>query len=108
MHDLSGKTVRLERKNNHGYFKATWKTYYFLLRAAWVPFYSKMDLPGELPEVWNVGKPEFILNVHREYLKAGCDIVKTNTFGANSIKMEDSGYTAKELIEKQFPLQNKQ
>lgn len=56
--------------------------------------------PGELPEVWNVEKPEFILNVHREYLKAGCDIVKTNTFGANSIKMEDSGYTAKELIEK--------
>ena len=48
--------------------------------------------PGELPEVWNVEKPEFILNVHREYLKSGCDIVKTNTFGANSIKMEDSGY----------------
>ena len=42
------KTVRLERKNNHGYFKATWKTYYFFLRAAWVPFYSKMDLPWRI------------------------------------------------------------
>ncbi len=55
--------------------------------------------PGELPEVWNLQKPDFILNIHRNYLKAGCDIVKTNTFGANSIKLAHSDYTARQLIE---------
>lgn len=60
--------------------------------------------PGELPESWNIEKPEFILNIHRAYLKAGCDIVKTNTFGANSLKLEDDNYTAKQLIEKAVAL----
>ena len=36
--------------------------------------------PGELPETWNVLHPEILKEVHLEYLKAGCDIVTTNTF----------------------------
>jgi len=55
--------------------------------------------PGGSPEVWNIENRDFILNVHRAYLNAGCDIIKTNTFGANSIKMHGEHYTAKELIE---------
>lgn len=64
--------------------------------------------PGELPEVWNVEKPEFILNVHREYLKAGCDIVKTNTFGSKLLKWKTAVTQQKKLIEKAVSLQNKQ
>ena len=63
--------------------------------------------PGELPEVWNLQKPDFILNIHRNYLKAGCDIVKTNTFGANSIKLAHSDYTARQLIEQATALAKK-
>ena len=41
---------------------------------------------GELPETWNIKRPEVLLEVHRSYLRAGCDIINTNTFGANRLK----------------------
>ena len=44
--------------------------------------------PGELPEPWNVDKPDDITQIHLEYLKAGSDILTTNTFGANSLKYD--------------------
>ena len=43
-------------------------------------------LPGELPELWNLSRPEEIVRLHTEYLDAGADIIKTNTFGANRLK----------------------
>ena len=39
--------------------------------------------PGELPEEWNLLHPDRITTVHRAYVDAGCDVVTTNTFGAN-------------------------
>lgn len=42
--------------------------------------------PGELPETWNLLHPEIITKLHRDYLEAGADIIKTNTFGANGLK----------------------
>lgn len=41
---------------------------------------------GELPETWNLSHPELIRSIHGQYLDAGCQIVKTNTFGANRYK----------------------
>lgn len=46
---------------------------------------------GELPETWNVLHPEVLRESHMEYLKAGCDIVTTNTFGANRLKYKPGG-----------------
>ena len=31
--------------------------------------------PGELPEVWNLEHAEEVMEIHREYYKAGSDIV---------------------------------
>ena len=42
--------------------------------------------PGELPESWNLSHPEKIKSLHASYLKAGCDIFNTNTFGANRLR----------------------
>ena len=42
---------------------------------------------GELPERWNISHPEVITDVHRKYLAAGADIMTTNTFGANRLKI---------------------
>ncbi len=33
----------------------------------------------------NLNEPEFIESMHREYLKAGCNAVKTNTFSVNPV-----------------------
>ncbi len=43
--------------------------------------------PGELPERWNLTHPETIIRLHREYFEAGSNVINTNTFGANSLKM---------------------
>ncbi len=36
-------------------------------------------------------QPEMILDIHREYLEAGADIIETNTFNAQVISMADYG-----------------
>lgn len=43
---------------------------------------------GEIPETLNISDPALIKNIHKEYLAAGCDIITTNTFGANPIKSD--------------------
>ncbi len=45
-------------------------------------------MPGELPETWNTKYPERITALHRSYFEAGCNIIKTNTFGANRLKFD--------------------
>ncbi len=46
-------------------------------------------LPGELPESWNITHPEIITEIHKAYFKAGANVVTSNTFGANPLKMDD-------------------
>lgn len=45
--------------------------------------------PGELPELWNISHREDIVNIHKAYLESGCNIIKTNTFGANRLKFDN-------------------
>lgn len=54
---------------------------------------------GEIPEVLSITRPELLVEIHEKYLKAGSDVVYANTFGANSYKLDGSGYTVKELVE---------
>jgi len=57
---------------------------------------QKMGLrPGEAPELLNITDPKMIVSLHKSYLDAGCNIIKTNTFGINKNKY--SNYV--ELIE---------
>lgn len=39
------------------------------------------------PELLNKEDPNLIRSIHESYLKAGADIIETNTFGANRIKL---------------------
>ena len=43
-------------------------------------------IPGELPETWNITHREEIVALHYNYFRAGANIIKTNTFGANALK----------------------
>jgi 5-methyltetrahydrofolate--homocysteine methyltransferase len=40
-------------------------------------------------EMLNLTVPDVIENIHREYFKAGADIVETNTFGATSLVLDE-------------------
>ena len=42
--------------------------------------------PGELPETWNITHGDVIEKMHSDYIKAGANILKTNTFGGNILK----------------------
>lgn len=54
--------------------------------------------PGELPETWNLTHPEEIREIHESYIKAGSDIVLTNTFGANALKFHDDDCSLEEIV----------
>lgn len=53
---------------------------------------------GELPESYNILKPDIIEKIHSAYATAGCDIVTTNTFGANAIKLQKYGYSVEKVV----------
>jgi 5-methyltetrahydrofolate--homocysteine methyltransferase len=46
---------------------------------------------GECPELWNVEKPEVVEEIHRSYFDANSDVVLTNSFGGNRIKVSAHG-----------------
>ena len=54
------------------------------------------DLKGN-NELLSLTQPEMILEIHRDFLEAGSDIIETNTFSANQISMAD--YNMQDLVE---------
>lgn len=46
---------------------------------------------GECPDSWNLGNPSAVEEVLRLYTEAGSGILKTNTFGANRIRLKEFG-----------------
>ena len=42
---------------------------------------------GKCSEEWNISHPQIVQKIHQEYIKAGADIILTNTFGASRIKL---------------------
>ncbi len=43
----------------------------------------------------NLSNPAVVSSVHAEYVKAGANIIETNTFGANRLKLKSFGYEDK-------------
>ncbi|MCS7087417.1 MAG: methionine synthase [Thermoflexales bacterium] len=59
------------------------------------------DHPVELQnnnEVLNLTRPDIILDIHRQYLEAGADIIETNTFNAQAVSLADFEMTDPALI----------
>lgn len=46
---------------------------------------------GECPELWNVEHPDLVLEVAKAYIEAGSNLIETNTFGGNRLKLEYYG-----------------
>lgn len=62
-----------------------------------------------LTDVLNLTQPEVIKSIHRDYLAAGAQVLTTNTFSSNEIRLARSGYgeQAKEINEKGVRLARK-
>lgn len=53
---------------------------------------------GEKPEIFALKNPDAVMEIQIEYIKAGSDVLYSNTFGANRHKMQDTGYDVPTLI----------
>jgi homocysteine S-methyltransferase len=42
----------------------------------------------------NLTNPQLVSDVHQEYVRAGADVIETNTFGANRVKLSTFGLSA--------------
>ena len=62
-----------------------------MLQAAGLPL-------GQLPELWNITRPEAVSAVQRRYAEAGSKVLYTNTFGANRYKAAGCEYDVGELV----------
>jgi len=55
-------------------------------------------MQGEMPELINITNPAFIKKIHRAYIDAGANIIKTNTFGANRLKLANVGFSVDVVV----------
>ncbi|WP_455537729.1 homocysteine S-methyltransferase family protein [Terrisporobacter sp.] len=61
---------------------------------------QKEGLPiGENPEIFGIKNPHKLLKIHKKYLEAGSNVLTTNTFGCNELKVTKLGYTVEEIID---------
>lgn len=52
----------------------------------------------EIVELANFSEPEQILRIHKEYLEAGADLIRTNTFAVNSVVLPNYTQESREQL----------
>lgn len=62
-----------------------------MLQAAGIP-------EGLLPDLWSLQNPQAVQDVHRQYLRAGCRLITTNTFGTTGPKLAPYGVTPAQVM----------
>ena len=53
---------------------------------------------GTVPERFGYDNPDVVKAIHAAYLAAGCTILKTNTFGANRLKLAPVGLSVSDAV----------
>jgi len=52
----------------------------------------------EIPELLGIKKADWIIDIHRQYVNAGADMIYMNTFGANSYKLSRTEFSVDDVI----------
>ncbi len=69
-----------------------------LFDGAFGTYYGQLFDTKELPELANTEHPERVLEIHKEYIDAGAQIIRTNTFACNTVSLGLSLEDVKENI----------
>ena len=62
-------------------------------------FYDKGVALGANTDLLNLKEPELVLSAHQEYIRAGSQVIETNTFGANRFKLASQSISDHEIRE---------
>lgn len=62
---------------------------------------------GENPEVLNLNEPSIIEEIHREYIDSGANVITTNTFGANELKLKLCNLEVEEVVDSAIKIAKK-
>jgi methionine synthase I (cobalamin-dependent) len=57
--------------------------------------YERGVLYSACYEELNVSRPELVAKVHEDFLRAGAQVIETNTFGANSLRLDKYGLSSR-------------
>src|SRR5206468_2671039 len=57
--------------------------------------YSKGIFINRCYDELNLSQPDLIRGIHHEYLQAGAEVIETNTFGGNNVRLAHHGLTDK-------------
>lgn len=67
-------------------------------------YYAQIFDTDELPERANETHPERVLQIHREYIEAGADIIRTNTFATNTVSFSSDWKEVERNLRQGFAL----
>lgn len=75
-----------------------------LFDGAFGTYYGYIYDTKELPELANTMYPERVRRIHREYIEAGAQIIRTNTFASNTVSFNKPWETVQENIRQGYRL----
>lgn len=61
-------------------------------------YYGEKYGTREMPEQANLRYPERVQEIHEEYLEAGAKLIRTNTFAANTVSLQESWENVENII----------
>ena len=75
-----------------------------LFDGAFGTYYGTQYDTDELPERANTEQPQRVLQIHREYIEAGAQIIRTNTYASNTVMLHQDMGAVRENLKKGFEL----
>ncbi len=73
-----------------------------LFDGAFGTYYAQCYETRELPELANIDYPERVMKIHQEYIDAGAQIIRTNTFACNTVSLGMSIENVQENIKRAY------
>lgn len=78
-----------------------------LFDGAFGTYYASLYETEELPERANGWYPERVEEIHKEYIRAGAEVIRTNTFATNTVSFSDKWEEVEENLRRGFRLAKK-
>lgn len=95
------------KKQGVTFIKNKLKEQKLLFDGAFGTYYAQLYNTKELPESANVNYPERVCEIHKEYIVAGAQVIRTNTFASNTVSLDKSWVEVQENIRQGYRLAKK-